>query len=72
MPHPTVHQPRKLGWYLVFGVLLRDNIQNSFVFVSSCYKRLENNVKLEVSTWNVYMFILKRYYTSQVLTLFSN
>ena len=32
---------------------------------------LENNVKyLEVSTWNVYMFILERYYTSQVYNVF--
>ena len=28
--------------------------------------RLENNVKLEAPTSNVYMFILERYYTSQV------
>jgi hypothetical protein len=36
------------------------------IFIKASDIHLKKKVKLEVSTWNVYMFILERYYTPQV------
>jgi hypothetical protein len=43
---------------------VEENIQKSNIHKASDI-HLKKKVKLEVSTWKVYMFILERYYTSQ-------